>query len=266
LDCDYLKLIYDKTVVKPLRKLQAFRINRGERDIVTLADKTIVVSWRLREQLCDVRGVTADKIQVITNGYDESDFDELTPRALFPDKLSVVYLGSFYTGYKEILMTFLQAVNEIDKDAEVVLIGGATEEMLRVHMENLTCINYLTKPKALALSSGCEFLLLITLPSAEWAVTGKIFDYLRIGKPILAITAEHGDAAKIVTEAKAGFVLSYEQNKMQEQLKMIFEKWRKGEFKDFHREWEYVAQFERRNLTKGLADVFNEITANAKNK
>lgn len=263
---DYLNLVYDKTVVEPLRKLQKFRIKRGERDIVNAANKTIVVSWHHREQLHEIHGVTKDKVEVITNGYDESDFHELTPRALYPDKLTTVFLGTAYPGSQEIAMNFVQAVNGIDKDAEVVFIGGAAEGKQSIHMENLTRIGYLMKAKGLALSSGCEFLLLITLPSAEWHIPMKIFDYLRIGKPILAITAEYGDSAKIVKEAKAGFVLSHEQKKMEEQLKMIFQKWRKGEFKDFHPDWEYVAQFERRNLTKRLADVFNEITANAKNK
>jgi glycosyltransferase involved in cell wall biosynthesis len=258
---DYLNLVYDETLIKPLRNFQKFRIIKGEKEIVKVADKTIVVSWHHKMQLCDVHGVTDDKISVITNGYDESDFQDLRPIALYPDKLTIAFLGNAYPGSQEIAVNFVQAVNEIDKDVEVVFIGGAAEEKQKVSMENLTRIGYLMKAKGLAFSSGCEFLLLITLPSAEWHIPMKIFDYLRIGKPILAITAEYGDAARIVKEAKAGFVLSHEQKKMQMQLKTIFEKCRTGEFKYFRPDCKYVAQFERRNLVKRLATVFNEITA-----
>ena len=59
-------------------------------------------------------------------------------------------------------------------------------------------------------------------------------DYLRLGKPILALVPEDGDMARIIREARAGFILSYEPEEMKEQLKVIFEKWRRGEFEGFH--------------------------------
>ena len=66
----------------------------------------------------------------------------------------------------------------------------------------------------------------------------KIYDYFRLGKPILALVPEDGDAARMVEEAKAGFVLPPERDRMKEQLSVIFDQWREGKFKDFHPAWE----------------------------
>jgi hypothetical protein len=124
--------------------------------------------------------------------------------------------------------------------------------------ENLTRIHYLPKRKALNFCFGSDFLFVGLLPSSKW-IPMKIYDYLRLGRPILACVPEDGGAAKIIKEAKAGFVLSYDREKMERQLENIFAEWRGGHFKDFHPDWEYVGQFERKKLTKKLSDIFDEV-------
>ena len=257
---DYLDFAYEDTLIKPLRKLQKLRIKRGERNILKAADKVNVVSWHHKQQLCELHGFKEERIRVVTNGYDESYFINLKPCALYPGRLTIVFLGGMYSGYQKIVLKFLQVVNEIDRDAEVAFIGRGAAGMQRMNMNNLTRIFHLPRRKALSFASGSDFLLLITLPSAKWHIPMKIYDYLHLGKPILAIVPEDGDSAKIVKEAKAGFILSYEQEKMKEQLKVIFEEWKKGKFKDFHPDWEYIAQFERRKLTRELARIFDEVS------
>jgi glycosyltransferase involved in cell wall biosynthesis len=258
---DYGNRHYDATLIRPLRKLQKLRIRRGEREILEVADKVNVISWHHKQQLCELHGFGEEKIEVVTDGYNESDFTELKPHPLYPDKLTIVFFGGIYLGQQELALRFFEVVNEVDRDAEVVLMGGVAE-MEGVNTDNLTRIRFLTrKERLLNFASGGDFFLLIALPSAKWHILGKIWDYLRLGKPILALVPEDGDAAKIVREAKAGSVLSYEPEKMKEQLKVIFDEWRKGKFKDFHPDWEYISQFERRNLIKKLAQVFDEVSS-----
>ncbi|MFC1937652.1 hypothetical protein ACFLWY_03745 [Chloroflexota bacterium] len=127
-------------------------------------------------------------------------------------------------------------------------------------MQNVTRILHLPKRRALAFASGSDFLFVVMPPYAKW-IPGKLFEYLRMGKPILALVPEDGDAAKIVKEAGAGFVISHEPGKMREQLRDIFNQWKNGKFKEFHPDWEYEAQFERRNLSRKLAAIFDEVAA-----
>jgi len=256
---DFLNLGYGRTLLKPLRKFLNFRIKRGENSILKAADRTIVLSWHHKQQLCELYGVKDEKIRVVTNGYNKSDFIELRPRILYPSKLTIVFIGSSYPGYQEVALKFAKTVNEIDKDAEVMFIGRGAAAIQDINIPNLTCILHLQKKKALALASGSDFFFLITLPSAKWHLPIKLYDYLRLGKPILALVPEDGDAAKIIKEAKAGFIISYEHDKMKEQLKNIFDKWKKAEFKDFQPDWKYITQFERIELTKKLVSIFDEV-------
>ncbi len=257
---NYSNLVWDQTLIKPLRRLQKRLIENGERSILKAADRVIVIHRLHKQQLCDLYGFK-EKVEVVTDGYDESDFAKLKLRPLYPDRMTIVFIGSVYGGQEEIVPRFLKVVNELDKDAEVVFIGRGTAGIPATKLQNLTNILHLPKEKALSFASGADFFLLLTLPSAKWHTPSKTYEYLRLGKPILAFVAEDGDAARVIKEAKAGYVLSYDPEEMKRQLKPIFQEWREGKFKDFHPDWDYVAQFERRKLVQKIAAVFDEVAA-----
>ncbi len=261
---DFLNLYYEQSLIKPLRAVQKLRIERGERDILKSADKAVAISWHVKQRMCELHGLQKGRIEVVTEGYDEPLFKGLIAHALYPDRLTITFLGSFYSNFKEPVQEFLKTVNEVNKEAEVVFIGRGSAEMQGIDVPNLTRILHLPREKALAFAAGSDFLFVVMPSYAKWIPT-KIYDYLRLGKPILALVPEDGDPAKIVKEASAGFVLSYERQRMKEQLGVIFNEWREGKFKNFHPDWEYISQFERRNLVKRLVDVFNEVTNTGSN-
>ena len=254
---EFLNQSYERTIIKPLRSIQRSCIKKGERELFMKSDKTIVVAPHHRKQLSELQGVRAGDVEIITNGYDESNFKELKAYALYPNNLTITFLGSFYPQFREHILSFLETINELDKEAEVIFIGQGAAEMQGVDMPNLTKILHMSKEKALAFAAGSDFLFLVMPPSAKW-IPGKIFEYLRLGKPVLALVPQDGDVATIIQESKAGFILSHERGELKEQLLDIFDQWRGGKFKGFHPDWEYVAQFERRNLTRRLVDVFNK--------
>ena len=255
----FLNISLEKTLMKPLRKWLKFRIRRAERKIIESADKINVVSWGHKQQLCELYQLGGDRIEVITNGYNESDFTELKPYALYHDKLTILFMGGIYVGFREIILKFLKAVNEVDKDVEVVLMGRGVAGLQDIKMPNLTCMLYVPPEKALSFASGVNFSLLVTLPLAKYNFPTALFENLRLGKPILALVPDDGDSARIIREAKAGFILPCDEGDMKKQLREIFKRWRRGEFDDFHPDWDYVAQFERRKLTQQLAQIFDEV-------
>jgi glycosyltransferase involved in cell wall biosynthesis len=257
---DFLNAYYDEALIRPLRDLAKSRARRGEGDILRTADKTVVISWHVKQRLCELHEVKDTNIDVVNDGYDELVFEGLMPQPLYPDKLTIVFLGSFYAPFKEPVIEFLRAVNEIGKGAEIVFIGRGAGAMQAVTKAEATYILNLPRKKALAFALGTEFLFVVMPPYAKWIPT-KIYDYLRLARPILALVPGDGDAARIIREAKAGYVLSYEPEEIKRQLKSIFEEWREGKLKDFHPDWEYVAQFERRKLVQKIAAIFDEVAA-----
>lgn len=257
---DFLSASLEQSLIRPLRDCVKFRIRRGEENIVKTASRTVVISWHVKQRLGELHQVEGTTIEVVNDGFEESVFEGLSARPLYPDKLTIVFLGSFYAPFKEPVTKFLKVVNEINKEAEVVFIGRGAAAMQAVTKAEATYILNLPRKKALAFALGSDFLFVVMPPYAKWIPT-KIYDYLRLGKPILALVPADGDAAKIVREARAGFVLSHEPEEMKGQLKSIFGEWREGKFKDFHPDWDYVAQFERRKLVQKIAAVFDEVAA-----
>lgn len=256
---DELNLHYAETLMQPLRNIMLSKIKNAENNILKTADKIVVASWYHKQQLCELHQVQGDKIAVITNGYDESDFAGIKGLNLYPNKLTIYFVGSFYSGFKKIASDFTNVIVGLNKRTEIVIVGKAASVMNQdVAMDNLTCIYNIPKAKMLAFCLSSDFLLLIMLPSAMW-IPGKIFEYLRLGKPILALVPEEGDAAKIIKEANAGFILSYDKEEMKKQLKEILGKYKEGAFKDSLINYQYISQFERRETTERLAKKFDEV-------
>lgn len=252
-------LINDRTLIQPLRAWQMRRIERGERSLLREADRIIVRCWAQRRQLCAAHGVDEDQVPVIVHGYDESDYTDLQPSRLYPDRLTITHLGSFYQQFQPQFLDFFSVVTEVARDAEVVLVGQGLN-LPGVSNEHLTRIMYLPQRKALALGLGSDFLLAVTHPSVGWTMM-KIYDYLRLGKPILAVVPDDGDVARIVREAGAGYVLSYERERMGQQLAATFENWRKGVLPGFRPDREYIAGFERGNLTRQMVRIFEGVSS-----
>jgi glycosyltransferase involved in cell wall biosynthesis len=254
---DFLNFELEQGVREPLRSLFRLRVKRAERNILESVDKMLVTSWHTKQRMCELHGVGEKKIEVITEGYDESVFKGLKPRALYPDRLTVTFLGSYYAHFGELVLRFLKVVNRVDRDAEVVFVGRAAARVHDMNMANATCILHVPRVKALEFGLGSNFLFVIMPSFGKW-IAMKTFDYLRLGKPILALVPEDGDVAKIVREAKAGFILSYDEETLKQQLRDIFDSWRRGELKGFQPDWEYIKQYERKNLTQRLVGIFNE--------
>jgi len=257
---DGINIYNDRFLISPLRKINSLRTKIAEKEIIDHANKTIVVSWRHKENLCRTHGIKEDVIEVITNGYDETDFDKDKKVVLYSDRTIITFVGSFYFDFKKIAVKFLNVLDKVSKNTEVVFVGGSALEMKDVEKENLTCICTIAKKKLIPLCLGSDFLLLITLPSAKWHIPGKTFEYLRLNKPIIALVPEDGDAAKIIKSSDSGFIVSYRENKMVKQLEGIFEKKGKGVFNSFDNNLSVIKQFERRKLTRKLADVFDNET------
>ena len=255
---DFLNLQYDQTLIKPLRWFQKLRIRNAERHILETADKAVVIHQHVKQRWCELYQIKESKIEVVTDGYDESVFKRLTPHVLYPDKLTITFLGSYYSSFEQDIVKFLKNVYEVEKEVQVVFIGRIATAIQEMNVPNVTCVHHLPREKALSFALGSDFLFVVMPLYARWTPT-KTYDYLRLGKPILALVPDDGDAARIVREAKAGFVLSFEEKEMKRQMEFIFDKWRKGEFKTFQPDQEYIAQFERKNVTRRIVEVFNEV-------
>ena len=61
---------------------------------------------------------------------------------------------------------------------------------------------------------------------AKGLLTGKMFEYLASGRPILCIGPEDGDASNILNKTKTGITVGFEEkDKMKKVIKDLYEKY-----------------------------------------
>lgn len=249
---------YDKTLIKPIRSLQWRRIKNGERLILKLADKIIYATVNVKKIMQGLYPIEAHKMEVVPSGYDELTFQGLMPRRIYPEKLVITYLGSWHEAYREPTEMLMNVLDQLDSNIEVVFIGQGAQAIHQMNWNHSTCILHLSREKAHALALGSDFLLMILPSSYQNWMASKLYTYFRIGRPILALVPEKSDATRLIQQANAGFVLSFDPVQLREQIQDLINRWKKNEFKDFQPSQNYHAQFEQKALTKRMAEIFHD--------
>lgn len=200
-----------------------WRIRQYERKTVEMADTLVMNTPELLSAFRDHYGAEIEaKARVITNGYDPSDFidlPEISPPAT--GQIVICHAGTFYRQRSP--MYFLQGLGQAIADGQVPadrfkvrLIGGAghfREEVERFLGEhNLQhCVEIIPPVPHRACLAECRAadVLLIVQPVTPVQVPAKIFEYIALGKPVLAISAE-GATANLVLENKLGWWARYD--------------------------------------------------------
>lgn len=198
---------------EPISGFHRALARRLERRVVEAADALVCVSPSMAELYRKAFPAAADKLKVITNGYDEADFAGL--EQLKPEPASVGYAGSFYGPRRP--DAFLAALTRLHGKHPALrwrFIGSAGPEAAaaidgcsKAHPGLLECRGSLPHRAALSELARCAMLLLVIAPQpgAQTVLTGKLFEYLRLGRPILACCPP-GDAARLIADLNAGIV------------------------------------------------------------
>jgi glycosyltransferase involved in cell wall biosynthesis len=176
------------------------------------ADAISCVSDAIADEVrtLDPRGV----VRTIANGCDFDDFAglEYTPAARF----RITHAGSFFG--KRDPRPFLQALQESGLDAVARFVGdfrSADREWAEVLGlgDRLELVPYAPRAASLRLQRDSEALLLL-VPEAggrgRGVLSGKVFEYLAAGRPILAAVPPDGAAAELIRETGAGVVVAPE--------------------------------------------------------
>jgi glycosyltransferase involved in cell wall biosynthesis len=191
---------------------------RFEKMVLKNADKIITVGNSLKQLFSlKVKGAE-NKTDVITNGYDQDDFSGII--AVRPAKFTITYVGTLSDIYP--VNGFLDALDKFKKNGNGYLlrfIGAVSQNQkdliqLKVNASELEFIQYVDHSAAIKFMLNSTVLLLI-IPDHESnksIITGKIFEYLASGKPVVCLGPAGGDAAEIINSANAGRIFNYNES------------------------------------------------------
>ncbi len=245
-------------------------LRKMEGILLQTADHNITISTRLIDEYNKEFNVENNRISCITNGFDENDFEEITETHIKNSKFTITYSGLLYTEQRNvepvlIALSKLIESGKIDRNKITLQIIGTTDKEHNNFVSGkyglsdiLKQEGYVSHEKALRYNIDSDMLLLLVGDEDRFksVYTGKVFDYLRSGKPILALAPKDGDVDELLNFTNHGKVFySYDNEEIQKYILKKYELWLSSDKNTFELSTN-IYLYERKYLTMKLADIF----------
>lgn len=246
--------------------------HRLERQVLTEATKVVTIGWDCARGL---EQLGAKDVAVITNGY---DFDQpivevhhdtsMLDQGTLPFTMSHIGIiganrnpETFWQAFADIVET----LPETSQPIRIRLIGqvdnSVLESIKRHNIEKYVEITpYIPHNQVLEEQQKSAVLLLFinNSPNAKGVLTGKLFEYLASGRPILCIGPEDGDSARVLNETETGITVGFNnKEKMITVISDLYQKYVDNQLES--KQSSLVEKYSRRNLTKDFVKILNEI-------
>lgn len=192
---------------------------RMELKVLENADHLITVSEDLKRIFAGKLAAGASsKISVLPNGYDESDFSQRVEPA--GDRFIITYTGTISEAYD--ISGFLEALSGLDRYKRqgmlLRFVGKVPEnvvEQIRQKLPDLETelTGYVDHHRSIRylLQSSVQLLVIPRVENNKGIVTGKFFEYLASGRPVLAIGPRGGDLENLIGETGCGRLFGYDE-------------------------------------------------------
>ncbi len=238
-----------------------------ELSVLENADAILVVSPSIKNLfLSKSAKISEDKIHVIPNGFDDEDFNSISNQPK-NESFTITYTGTLSTAYN--IDALIHAVKHLKNSnpnikIHIQFIGKISPEILQSLKNNglenmLSIIDYLPHREAITQMMAADVLLLAIpkINENKGILTGKLFEYMATGNPILGIGPPDGDASKILDETHSGIMFDYDQNnEVLSFLRSHYEIWQKGD--NLRRSSPKVEKYSRKALTAQLAQIIDQ--------
>jgi len=238
---------------------------RLEKKVLKSASSISVVSKSMAEGF---RKIVDREYCIIPNGYDHEDFLETSPIEL-DSHFSLAHIGSLVPARNPQLLW--KALSELANKnpefsalLEIKLVGKVDHSVLDDLAKygltnNLRKIDYLMHDKVLAEMQKSQVLLLLInqTQNSRGILTGKIFEYLATGRPILCIGPRDGDAAEVILQTGAGVIVDFDDEKgLRAEIKRFYQAFRENGLGKLSSNAE---TYSRKQLTAKIAETLDRL-------
>jgi glycosyltransferase involved in cell wall biosynthesis len=202
------------------------------------------------------------KVWVCYNGFLEVNTSKLPPAPRPDGKVHLVYTGNFYRGKRDPapLLDALGALKAVNREAarrlRVDFYGPAEAWVRRLvserGLDDLVLLHgNVSYGESIARQRAADMLLFVDWMDtrAQGVLTGKLFEYLASGRPILSVGKHREtEAARLIVACKAGMVATTIAETQDALFTLV-----SGSFSTMH-DWEKIRTFSRRAQATALLD------------
>jgi len=236
-----------------------------EEEVLTTADIVTVVSEQMRRKYSKFNAQT----ELLYNGFDG---ELANGKRKLDDKFSLVHVGLINSdrcpyNLLEVLGELKNELEEFEEDLELTLVGKTASELIETAMKsglesNLNLIDYLPHDEISGFQERAQLLLLLLndVPSSKGIITGKVFEYFRAQRPILAIGPKDGDLDVLLKETESGQCFDFKEKvQLKSYIRLCYQAYKNGVLEVHSKN---IDAFHRRALTNQLAELLKNYGQN----
>jgi glycosyltransferase involved in cell wall biosynthesis len=250
-----------------------FRMCRDfEKTIINTATKVICVTERSLENFVQL-GFAPDKLSCITNGFDEEDFDGIELCATDTEAFIIVHNGLLYADRSPI--SVLRAISNLIKRGEVDAgkirfhmgcFSNKDEsdalkfDAKKMGLENIAISDdYMEHRESLLLAATADLLVLLLGASKDYSsmYPAKIFEYLRLQKPVLSLGPSGSIVEELLIKTGTGINIEFmDVDAIEKEILKKYRSWQNNNESGIGKSND-ISIFERKTLVAKHAKLFN---------
>jgi glycosyltransferase involved in cell wall biosynthesis len=243
---------------------------RLELKVLKAANAVVSVGKTMSNEFAEIlsHANSSNRLEVIPNGFDP---DTVFTSGFSTDtKFSIAHIGTLNRSRNphelwEVLADRVKTDAQFAADLQIKLVGKVDFNVTE-SIENFGLSEFVYKIPYVPLNevgrvqkeSRVLLLLINRTQNAKGIITGKFFEYMATGNPVLAIGPEDGDAAAIIAETGCGFISGFNNTEnLKQHISQLYQHYKSGHTQ--HEISPLVNQYSRRELTGKMAALLSSI-------
>ncbi|MFO7448224.1 MAG: hypothetical protein R6W90_17835 [Ignavibacteriaceae bacterium] len=221
-----------------------------EKKVLNNAKAVIFINQSTQEDYTGKYNFLKDKSHVLYWGYDEEEFSDINFVTSSNEEI-LVHAGNIFD-YQNPKKFWKQLKKEIDggRNLKIKFIGSVSPGIINEFKENglLDSTEYLGfLPYNEMLSELAKATYLLVCSTEKRHVPGKLFEYLRTGRPVIAFGDDNEEVKKILKDTNAGMMFGYDESGEE-----FFE-----HSDRFNRDINAIKRFNRESIAGELAEIID---------
>ncbi|PIF02635.1 MAG: glycosyl transferase family 1, partial [Paludibacter sp.] len=234
-----------------------------EKKVLQKADDVITVSSQWQKDFQKFRKETV----LISNGFDHEDY--IIAKEREDNKyFTISHIGTLtyeqnpFQLWKVLNVICLEST-EFSKKLRIRLVGKVDKSVItqikKYNLDDkLSFIDYIPHSEVVKEQQNADILLLLLVhsrKSAKGILPAKLFEYLAVQRPILAIGSTESNVADVLKDTKAGCIVDFDDKEiLKKTILSYFNDFQKGNLNNLTSN---IEKYTRQNLTKELVKLLD---------
>jgi glycosyltransferase involved in cell wall biosynthesis len=225
--------------------------NYLEKSVMQNAASVIFVTKSTLEDYQEKYSFINGKSHVLYWGYNESDFEGLQPASKEKDYKLILHAGNIFDYQNPVKLW--QRIKEENKrvDTRIKFIGTVSPAIkTQIQINDLSGKTdfggFLPYKEMLTELINADYLLVCATEKRH--LPGKLFEYMRAGKPVLAFGDDNEEVKEILTRANSGMIFRYNEDPV--------EFFKNADI--FRTDADVVREFDRKRIALRLGEILSQ--------